>query len=121
MIVALCGRVEFVANAQRRPAGPFDRIRLFDGPAPEPHGRIAVEIAHDASLLQNEAGRDPQRPADAIQQAEQIVGIALRPPREPAQIAEQHRHLGFARRQHLLRVLPGQGIEHDRREEGPQR
>jgi len=76
-----------------------------------------VEIAHDAALLQDVVRHHAERLAHALEQAEQIAGRPLALLREPAEIAEQHRHIGLARGEGLLGVLPANGFQHDRRKE----
>ena len=76
-----------------------------------------MKIAQHAPLLADGVGRHPQRLADPIQQAQQIVGRAFGMPGEAAQIAEQHRHFGFARSQHHVGIAPFERFEHDGREE----
>ena len=109
--------LELGADCQRRAAGPRHGVVLRQGPAPETHRGVALEIAHHAALLADVAGHHAQGAAHPLQQPEQIARLPLRFAREAAQIAEHDGDFGLARRQHDLGVFVGQRLEHHGREE----
>src|SRR5262249_20619873 len=70
----LLGRLrEPPTDGQGRPRGPTGLVVVGNRPAPEAHGRVALEVADDPALVDDAAGHDPQRLADAVPEAGQVV------------------------------------------------